>query len=178
MGGKRQGTQSTPGPRGPAVVGPQAGVNILQRVVGPMNAQAARNRDSFKDTAAPIVGTIAGIVADYFAPGTGFFASKAADRTVREQVNVINGRPFFEGVDNQFRWSDLAGVLSSGFSGAAGAGVNAATRAGGQAAGAAARAGINAANIGVGMGAGYLDRRAAAPRRGAPLRVGGYLYGR
>lgn len=148
-----------------------------------MNRQALANQNSFKDTAAPIVGVIAGIVADYFAPGTGFFANKAADRTVREQVNVINGRPFFEGVDNQFRWSDAAGIVGSGVGGVASAGVNAAGNAGGALARGAASAGVRAAGIAANYGAGYLDRRGAR-RPYTPTPISGtiqrrpYIYGR
>lgn len=189
MGGKKQGGGPAAGvqagPRGPAVAGPSglAGPRILERVVGPMNRQAMANQNSFKDTAAPIVGVIAGIVADYFAPGAGFFASKAADRTVREQVNVINGRPFFEGVNNEFTWSDAVGVIGSGVGSAASAGVNAAGAAGGAGARMAAQAGVNAAGVGARIGAGYLDRRGAR-RPSQPTAISGaiqrrpYIYGR
>ena len=177
MGGKQQGSSAPMiRPKGPTVGGPSglAGPPIVQRVVGPMNAQALRNQNSFKDTAAPIVGAIAGIVADYFAPGTGYFASKAADRTVREQVNVINGRPFFDGVNNNFTWGDLAGIIGSGAGSVAGAGVSAAGAAGGTAARAGTQAATTAAGIGARMGANYLDRNVPlSRRRTAPTPISG-----
>ena len=187
MGGKTQGNAGgMPGMRGPSVRGPvkAPGPSLVNRVREPVERAAAMNRDAFKDTAAPIVSVIAGIVSDYFVPGTGVFAAKAADRTVREQVNVINGRPFFEGVKNV---PDLQSLAMIGGSVAGGVGATAGGMAGSAAgnavAGAAGRAAGQAAGSLIGgQAAGYLVNygiNAIGPQRPQAGRATRppYLYG-
>lgn len=184
MSGKKAGSPTTMiAPRGPSVGGPSglAGPSLLNKILGPMNAQALANQNSFKDTAAPIVGTIAGIITSLTpaAPLAGL-ATVMADRTVREQVNVVNGRPFFEGVGKNGApgWNDLisvgAGVIAGGAGGAVGGAVGGATgsAAAGTVANQATRAGIN---YGLGQLAGYLNRTApiGGRRRVAPTPISG-----
>lgn len=142
MGGKQQGgggSAPTIRPRGPAVSGPtnvSAGPPILARVLGPQIAANNANFDQTRETTANTVGTIAGIVSNLFYPGTGAFASVAANRTVREQFNTFGGRPYFESTEEPLKdWPSILASLAGSYVGSA---------AGGAAGGAAGTAGQTA----------------------------------
>ena len=175
MGGKQpnasQSIVRTPtGPAGPRVAGPVGGA-ILSRILGPGAARAASNFEQTRETAANTVGTVASIISNLFYPGTGAFASIAANRTVREQLNTMEGRPFFESTDEPLKdWPAILGSLVGSYGlgavgNAAGGAVGGTT---GAAAGSAAGSFVGSKAGSIGGGAIRRELYGAKPSRYAP----------
>lgn len=97
-----------------------AGPPVLQKNLGPRIAGMRQSQDQFRDTAANVVGSVANIVSNIFVPGTGGLAQIAANRTVREQVNLINGRPVLESTEEPLKdWPTIVGGTVGGYAGGA-----------------------------------------------------------